>query len=68
MEPLLTVIPDKSASQRLLGSIQEGGAVIERCPRCSERPASGPELKVSSEGSADKMRLLDVAPDGPGPP
>lgn len=39
--------------------------MIERCPRCSELDlgASGPELKVSSEGSADKIWLLDVAPE-----
>lgn len=36
--------------------------MIERCPLCSERPASGSELKVSSEVTADKIWLLDVAP------
>lgn len=38
-------------------------AVMERCPLCSEWSASGSELKVSSEVTADKVWLLDVAPE-----
>lgn len=37
--------------------------MIERRPLCSERPASGSELKVSSEVTADKIWPLDAAPE-----